>query len=135
MHKLRNHSLSRLGKGLQQYQNTVSCQLRKGGILKRTVAVTMTAFSVLNLNLSNTASSQLLPRSFEAKSICFVVDIDLRVIGLLKTATIAGAVPKSGAETEDIAQWVHLVGFGFPFRHGIIISVPNTPVFRRACPS
>ena len=55
---------------------------------------------------------------FEVKSICFVVDIDLRVIGLLKTVTFAGAVTKSGAETEDIAQWVHLVGSGSSFRHG-----------------
>ena len=47
---------------------------------------------------------------FEAKSICFEVDIDLRVISLLKTVTFAGAVTKSGAETEDIAQWVNLVG-------------------------
>ena len=39
-------------------------------------------------------------------------DIDLRVIGLLKTVTIAGAVTFSGAETEDIAQWVNLVGSG-----------------------
>ena len=42
----------------------------------------------------------------------FVVDIDLRVIGLLKTVTFTGAVTKSGAETEDIAQWVNLVGSG-----------------------
>ena len=39
-------------------------------------------------------------------------DIDLRVIGLLKTVTFAGAVTFSGAETEDIAQWVNLVGSG-----------------------
>ena len=37
-------------------------------------------------------------------------DIDLRVIGLLKTVTFAGAVAFSGAKTEDIAQWVNLVG-------------------------
>ena len=61
------------------------------------------------------------PESFEAKSICFVVDIDLRVIGLLKTVTFAGAVTKSGAETEDIAQWVQLVGSGSTFRHGVIM--------------
>ena len=39
-------------------------------------------------------------------------DIDLRVIGLLKTVTFAGAVTFSGAETEDIAQRVHLKGSG-----------------------
>ena len=39
-------------------------------------------------------------------------DIDLRVIGLLKTVTFAGAVTFSGAETEDIAQWAKLVGAG-----------------------
>ena len=39
-------------------------------------------------------------------------DIDLRVIGLLKTVTFAGAVTKPGAETEDIAQRVHLKGSG-----------------------
>ena len=48
----------------------------------------------------------------EVKSIWFVVDIELRVIGLLKTVTFTGAVTKSGAETEDIAQWVNLVGSG-----------------------
>ena len=51
-----------------------------------------------------------------------MVDIDLRVIGLLKAVTFAGAVTKSGAETEDIAQWVQLVGSGSSFRHGIIIN-------------
>ncbi len=39
-------------------------------------------------------------------------EIDLRVIGLLKTVTFAGAVTFSGAETEDIAQRVHLKGSG-----------------------
>ena len=39
-------------------------------------------------------------------------DIDLRVIGLLKTVTFAGAVTFSGAETEEIAQWAKLVGAG-----------------------
>ena len=39
-------------------------------------------------------------------------NIDLRVIGLLKTVTFAGAVTKPGAETEDIAQWAKLVGAG-----------------------
>ena len=66
------------------------------------------------------SSGQL--QAFEAKSICFVVDIDLRVIGLLKTVTFAGAVTFSGAETEDIAQWVNLVGSGSWKCHGIIIN-------------
>ena len=39
-------------------------------------------------------------------------DIDLRVLGLLKMVTFAGAVTFSGAETEDIAQWVQFSGFG-----------------------
>ena len=39
-------------------------------------------------------------------------DIDLRVIDLLKTVTFSEAVTKPGAETEDIAQWVNLVGSG-----------------------
>ena len=38
------------------------------------------------------------------------LDIDLRALGLLKTVTFAGAVTFSGAKTEDIAQWVNLVG-------------------------
>ena len=39
-------------------------------------------------------------------------DMDLRVIGLLKKVTFAGAVTKPGAETEEIAQWAKLVGAG-----------------------
>ena len=52
------------------------------------------------------------PEHLRASPFVSGFDMDLRVIGLLKTVTFAGAVTFSGAETEEIAQWAKLVGTG-----------------------